>query len=674
MRFWWKYEKAGRILTWGAILALLLAFTPVLPAGVARGAGLLTPSPDEGRIGDLIRVDGAGFASDQAVQIYFSSDWADVGDEINVKVTAYENVCETTTIAGGLFCERVYFSVPGKLTDGQVQRNVSNGDYYLYAAYRGSKRIVAVAKFFVPGPIVLSPSRGRIGDWIAINGTGLKVGDTINIYFSSKKASVGQYIDQQVTIYQSVGLAPVAANGTLGGGVGFQVPSRLTSGKSEEDVHGGEYYFYTTYYTARTKIDTVTRFVVVDGEVRLEPVEGTVDTEVKIYGQGLHSNQKITVKYDGEAVGITSGDNATDATGQFSCTIIVPEGTSGYHVIVVSDVAGNKPEANFLVRPKITLSPASVIVNQSVEVRGAGFGEVEGVTLMVNGERLATNPAIVTSNHLGAFTFSFAAPLSTANTTAKVEVTDKAANKAEAQLTVLPLPPIPASISLTPATSLVSPAYVGMSVTVDGINFMPKTTVEVTYGEEKTIMVDTNSRGSFSTTLVIPPGPAGTHTITATDGTNTASATFVMESNAPPPPAPLLPKVASAAEEVTYFDWGDVPDPSGVTYTLQIATDAEFTGIVLEKKGLTAPEYVLTGAEQLKVLGGETPYYYRVKAIDGAGNEGMWTPSVVFYVGLAGAPMANWFKFTLIGLGVVLVGVVALWVRKVITSRSKTSF
>jgi hypothetical protein len=62
-----------------------------------------------------------------------------------------------------------------------------------------------------------------------------------------------------------------------------------------------------------------------------------------------------------------------------------------------------------------------------------------------------------------------------------------------------------------------------------------------------------------------------------------------------------------------------------------------------------------------------------VKAIDRAGNEGVWTPPVPFYVGLAGAPMANWLKFTLIGLGVVLVVVVALWVRKVVASRPKAS-
>lgn len=671
MRFGWKYKKAGRILSSGAILALLLTLAPVLSASAAKGGGLLTLSPDEGRIGDQIGVDGAGFVGGQTVQVYFSSDRASVGDEINVKVTAYENVCKTGTNADGLFYGRVYFSVPVSLTHGQVQKSVTNGDYYLYAAYWGSNRIVAAAKFFVPGLIVLSPNRGRIGDWIGINGSSLKAGDTINIYFSSNKASVGQYIDQQVTIYQSLRTISVAADGTLGSGLGFQIPNRLTSGKFQEDVHGGDYYFYTTYSATRTKIETVSRFVVVDGEIQLEPGEGIVGTEVKIYGQGLRSNQKIVVKYDGEDIGTAKGDSATDNTGRFNCSIIVPESTSGYHVITVSDVTGNKPEANFMVRPNITLLPPSAIVNQPVEVRGTGFGEVQSVTLTVNGERLATNPAIVTSNYLGGFTFKFAAPPSAVGTTAKVEVSDKAANKAEAQLMVLPLPPTLASISLTPATSLVSPGHVGMPVTIDGTKFKPNTAVEVTYGKEKTITVakvDTNSRGSFSTTFAIPPGPAGTYTITATDGTNTASATFIMESSGPLPPTPLLPKVASAAEEVTYFDWEDVQDPSGVTYTLQIATDAEFTKIVLEKKGLTTSEYVLTGAEQLKAMGRETPYYCRVRAIDGAGNEGVWTPPVPFYVGLARAPMAVWLKFTLIGLGVVLVGVVAFWVRKVTTS------
>ncbi|HEX9976131.1 MAG TPA: hypothetical protein VGA82_02675 [Dehalococcoidales bacterium] len=668
MGFGWKFERAGRILTWGAILAILIAFLPVLPSNVVRGAGWLILSPDEGKIGDRIGVDGAGFVSGQTVRVYFSSDSASVGDGIGSKVTAYETIGEGRTDASGSFYERLYFMVPGELTDGQVQKNVTEGDYYIYVTYPGSGRIVAAAKFCVPGPTVLSPSRGRIGDWVGINSSGLKSGDAIYIFFSSQKASIGQYIDGQVTIYQSAGTALVTADGTLGGGVACRIPDRLTSGKFGEDVHGGEYYFYITYYVTRTKIATVSRFVVLDGEIQLEPAEGAVGTEVKISGQGLRSTQKIMVKYDGEEVGIASGDRVTDSAGRFNCAFIVPEGTSGYHVIVASDVTGNKPEAHFRVKPRIMLAPTSAIVNQLVEVRGSGFGEVESLTLMVNGERLATSPAIVTTNHLGGFTFSFAAPPAAVNTTAKVEVSDKAANRAEAPLTVLPLPPAAASITLTPVTSLVSPGYVGQQVTVDGTRFRPGTAVEVTYGREETITTlksNTDSQGSFSTTLVIPPSPAGAYTITATDGTNTASATFVMESSGPVPPTPLLPKVASAAERVTFFDWDDVQDPSGVTYSLQIATDPEFTGMVLEKKGLTTSEYVLTAAERLKPMGQENPYYCRVKAIDRAGNEGVWTPGVPFFVGLAGAPMANWVKFTLIGLGVVLVGVVALWVLKV---------
>jgi hypothetical protein len=670
MHFRWQYEKAGRILTWGAILALLLALAPVLPSSVAEGAGLLTLSTDEGRIGDRIRVDGAGFGSyQQVVGIYFSSDRAGVGGKIDAEVTAYKNVGVTWPDDDGSFS--VDFSVPGGLTDGQVQKSVINGSYYVYAAYVNSKLIVAAAKFFVPGPIVLSLSRGRIGDWISLNGAGLNSGATIYIYFSGNKASVGQYIGQQVTIYQLVRTVSVAADGTLGGGVGFQIPSTLTSGKSEDDVHGGDYYFYVTYSAAQTQIAIISRFVVLDGEIRLEPAEGTAGAEVKIYGQGLRSNQKITAKYDGEDISITSGDSTTNSTGQFNCVIIVPESISGYHVIAVSDVTGNKPEANFLVRPAITLSPASAIVNQLVEVRGTGFGDMQSLTLTVNGEVLATKPAIVTSNHLGGFTFSFAAPSAAVNTTAKVEVSDEEANQAEAQLTVLPLPPTPASISLTPATSLASPGYVGMQITIDGTKFQPNTAVEVAYDEETVTAVEitSDSRGSFSTTFIIPPGPAGTHTITAADGTNTASADFIMESSAPLPPTPLLPKVASAAEDVTYFDWKDVADPSGVTYTLQIATDAEFTNIMLEKTGLTASEYDLTPAEQLTAMGQATAYYCRVRAIDGAGNEGAWTAPVPFYVGLAKPPMANWIKFTLIGLGVVLVGVVAFWVRRIIIAR-----
>jgi len=54
-------------------------------------------------------------------------------------------------------------------------------------------------------------------------------------------------------------------------------------------------------------------------------------------------------------------------------------------------------------------------------------------------------------------------------------------------------------------------------------------------------------------------------------------------------PVLLLPENDSKAEAITHFDWEEVTDPSGVTYTLQVATSPGFTpsSIVLDKDGLT---------------------------------------------------------------------------------------
>ena len=58
-------------------------------------------------------------------------------------------------------------------------------------------------------------------------------------------------------------------------------------------------------------------------------------------------------------------------------------------------------------------------------------------------------------------------------------------------------------------------------------------------------------------------------------------------------PVPLLPEVTTTREAEAYFDWEDIKHLSSVTYTLQIASDKDFTTIVLEKKGLTNPNTLL---------------------------------------------------------------------------------
>jgi hypothetical protein len=141
-----------------------------------------------------------------------------------------------------------------------------------------------------------------------------------------------------------------------------------------------------------------------------------------------------------------------------------------------------------------------------------------------------------------------------------------------------------------------------------------------------------------------------------------------MESETPPTPQPLLPEMGVKAEQPVQFDWEDVTDDSlPVTYSLQIASRQDFTAnsIVLEKTALTESEYTLTKAEQLEPVSKEEPYYWIVKAIDGASNESQWTGTGIFYVGASlGLDMPSWIIYLLLGVGGVVIGIIGFWLGR----------
>jgi len=494
--------------------------------------------------------------------------------------------------------------------------------------------------------IVLDPKEGKIGDWVEIDCRGFD--DPVRLYFSSDEADEGDDIDDEVTAYERI-------SGDI-----LTVPDRLTDGRDDEDVHGGDYYVYAVY--AGTKeIIAVAKFTVINGEIELDVEEGTVGSEVEISGEELRQNQEITVEYDGDEIDIISGDNQTDSDGKFTCIVIIPDSTIGDHVITVIDVSGNKPEAEFTVEPKITLIPAEQEAGKEVEVSGAGFSRKDAIIVTLDGYRIDTIPAYIETNRRGSFNCIFAAPLYDSSGIRKVEATDRSFNRAEAQLTVL------AGIWLSPATSPASPGHVGMELTIHGVGFIAKAAVTITYGEDDEVIAGTtataNADGNFLVSFAVPPSVAGSHVITATDGTSTVTSTFTMESQAPLVAVPLLPKVTGTAEAEAHFDWEEVTDPSGVSYTLQVASDADFTNVVLEKEGLPHSEYTVTEEEKLESTE-KKAYYWRVKAVDGAFNGGEWSPPGLFYVGFSWTSMPGWVWYIFYGLGALLLVVLGFWLRK----------
>ena len=100
------------------------------------------------------------------------------------------------------------------------------------------------------------------------------------------------------------------------------------------------------------------------------------------------------------------------------------------------------------------------------------------------------------------------------------------------------------------------------------------------------------------------------------------------------PAAPMLVAPSAAAEGVSRlptFRWSAANDPSGVSYSLEYSLDpnlaiALFTTAVDE---LSGTQYGVPAGKDL--LGGQN-YYWRVQAVDGAGNASPWSEIRSFVV------------------------------------------
>lgn len=642
-----KYSKMFRILVLALSLSLLLMVAMPAKPILAQS---ITLSKYSGYLGTEIIITGTGFDKYKydKVHIFF-------GDTELKSVV----VSETGTFT-------VNINVPSTATPGKS---------YSIAVKDILYRVITSKNFVVAKAILeISPVEGRINDWIRVEGRNFDANKNIIIYFSSDKSEIGQKIGSHVTVYEDMrqanhGIAVTDSNGNLSP-FNFKVPETLSHGTNKKDVIEGEYYVYAAYYTGTKVLGNIlafAKFMVLGGEIKLDPEKGQVGTEVQITGVKLRNEQRIIIKYDGNIISVASGNSRTDSEGSFNCSIIIPECVAGNHVITVRDESGNMADANFRVVPTLTVHPTSEIAGNVVKVTGIGYGDKKYITITLEDKEIATTPEFVQVNRLGNFNANLIVPAGFSTGTYKIVAKDNAGNKAETQLTILVTPPSPASMNIEPKTSASSPGFVGMELAIDGARFSANTSVTITLSNGKPFTLAetmTDNDGNFSEAFTVPPIVAGIHTITASDGSNTLTSVFIMESEAPIMPAPLLPKVTSTAEEKTYFDWEDIDDTSGITYVLQIGADADFTNILLEKEGLLDSEYRLTEDEKLESTNKDIPYYWRVKAVDGASNDSEWTPPRLFYVGTSSTLIPAWLQYTLYVLGGLLIVSLGFWLRR----------
>jgi len=151
--------------------------------------------------------------------------------------------------------------------------------------------------------------------------------------------------------------------------------------------------------------------------------------------------------------------------------------------------------------------------------------------------------------------------------------------------------------------------------------------------------VPAGATSSFSTNPVTPVGNStltitntgsavpGSYTLTisgvSTTGTKTTDVYLNISTGSPSAVAQTTPaNLATGVNVPTNFTWTTAPEV-GVTYEIDIATDAAFTAIVDQATSLATAAYTST------ILGAGTTYYWRVKSITGCGSSA-WSGTFSF--------------------------------------------
>ena len=447
-------------------------------------------------------------------------------------------------------------------------------------------------------PIInLSASIGAVGTTVTITGTNFESyrGDNIFLYFDNEEFSGSPL--------------KVPESGTFS--LDFDIPGDAKAGRHVIRV--------------KSEIDTTlasSLFVIPETEIKLDKVEGTVGTTVTIEGKGFYANRMLVIYYY-QRIGQKLSTEIVSATGEFSHLLIVPESTAGTHRILVENAEGNSSEAEFRVIPSLKLNITSGAPGDILTVSGTGFGFRNDISIFFGSDEVA----YAKTSDYGNFEVTFNVPEMKSGKY-DVKIVDEDDNTDWAKFTVM------AGASLSQATG-----SVGTELTVRGTGFMPTETVTIKYGNLEIVTATTDNDGAFTSAFYVPTSTSGQHVITVSDGTTTKLLSFTVESTRPPTPTILLPANMSETRPTAYLDWQDVTDPSmPVTYSLQLASDPNFSNIVLKKEGLTDSDYTLNEEEKLAAVKQETPYYWRVKAIDSASNESEWSTPWSFYVAAPSVP------------------------------------
>ena len=518
------------------------------------------------------------------------------------------------------------------IVQGEVKQGMASIAFIVPESARGKHKVTLkiagsffTSDFIVIPAIGLSSDSGTVGSNLTIAGKGFNANESnIQVLFDANLAQTG-----------------IVAGSKGSWQISVKVPA---SSRGQHIIDAGG-------TTPASEVEDK-EFNVIP-KVEINPTSGWVNTVVGIYGSGFASGEtNIKVTYDG---GTVKTNIAADARGSWQSSFSIPSSSQGGHDIRAYGAVTNESDlqsASFSVSPGIKLEPVSgylggaIYVGDGLYIGGVGFEANEtGIKITYDGALAVSN---ITADAKGSWSDKLDVPPSSKGEhiiDASGEIT-RASDIVDAIVIISP------KVELNPTSGAI-----GNEITVHGTGFAANQVITISYdGAKVASNAATDAKGIFTTSFKIPKSKAGDHTITVTDPTAAVfSMKLSVESAPPPTPNLISPEPGSEfgffGRTTVTFRWSTVEDPSGVYYVLEISPSPDFAGTIIRKEGLTGIEYTLTTDEAVT----KGNYYWRVKAVDGADNQGDWTNGQLFKIG------GIYWWMLLIVVAAVIVVIVIIW-------------
>ena len=302
----------------------------------------------------------------------------------------------------------------------------------------------------------------------------------------------------------------------------------------------------------------------------------------------------------------TIGTSPTPISSIDAATAVVPNLPVGTYTVTATDGI-NSASANFVIpAPQIRLVPTSGPVGKVVTVQGAGFSR-DGLVQIFFGGQLLTS---TTADAIGNLTTIVMPSLSLPAKTTQITIPDNAAGAYSVIVVDVTTGQSSnaATYTISSPTIKVAPASgpSGTNLVINGTNFKVGATVTIKFNGTTIFTTGaTDASGAFANTTtgqaVVPNMVAGSYPVTATDGANTASATFTV----PEASITLTPNAGPAGTSFNVV---------GTNFKVSSTVTIYFNGTAMASTATATPTGTFTQAEIV-------PSYpigpYTVNATDG---------------------------------------------------------